>query len=80
MTWHKGLKTTYYLRSLGATRIEKSTLDVNRYGDALGRKKKVLDAAVPEESNVPPSTEASEPKICKLNTTGGPDEDCEACQ
>ena len=30
--WKKGLKTTYYLRSLAATQVEKSTLDVNRRG------------------------------------------------
>lgn len=30
--WKKGLKTTYYLRSLGATQIEKSTLDINKRG------------------------------------------------
>lgn len=30
--WRKGLKTTYYLRSRGATQAEKSTLDVNRRG------------------------------------------------
>jgi len=30
--WEAGLKTTYYLRSLAATQIEKSTLDVNKYG------------------------------------------------
>ena len=30
--WKKGIKTTYYLRSLGATQIEKSTTDVNRRG------------------------------------------------
>ncbi len=45
MAWEKGLKCTYYLRSLGATRIEKSTLDANKYGDPLGVKKKA-DAAV----------------------------------
>jgi ribonucleoside-diphosphate reductase alpha chain len=28
-TWKKGLKTTYYLRSLGATQNEKATLDIN---------------------------------------------------
>ena len=27
--WRRGLKTTYYLRSLAATQVEKSTLDVN---------------------------------------------------
>jgi ribonucleoside-diphosphate reductase alpha chain len=30
--WQSGLKTTYYLRSRGATSAEKSTLDVNRRG------------------------------------------------
>ncbi|MEZ5314911.1 MAG: ribonucleoside-diphosphate reductase subunit alpha [Chlamydiales bacterium] len=30
--WKKGLKTTYYLRSLGATHIEKSTTDINKRG------------------------------------------------
>jgi ribonucleoside-diphosphate reductase alpha chain len=30
--WRQGLKTTYYLRSRGATQAEKSTLDVNRRG------------------------------------------------
>jgi len=38
LAWEKGLKTTYYLRSLSATRIEKSTLDVNKYDNVLGRK------------------------------------------
>lgn len=32
LAWKKGLKTTYYLRSLGATQIEKSTTDINRRG------------------------------------------------
>jgi ribonucleoside-diphosphate reductase alpha chain len=32
LAWKKGLKTTYYLRTLAATQIEKSTLDVNRRG------------------------------------------------
>jgi ribonucleoside-diphosphate reductase alpha chain len=30
--WRLGLKTTYYLRSLGATQIEKSTLDGKKFG------------------------------------------------
>lgn len=32
MAWEKGLKTTYYLRSMGAGGVEKSTLDINRRG------------------------------------------------
>lgn len=31
--WRMGLKTTYYLRTLGASAIEKSTLDVNKQFD-----------------------------------------------
>ncbi len=30
--WNCGLKTTYYLRTLGASQIEKSTLDAKTYG------------------------------------------------
>jgi ribonucleoside-diphosphate reductase alpha chain len=30
--WNLGLKTTYYLRSKGATSAEKSTLDINKHG------------------------------------------------
>lgn len=32
LSWTKGLKTNYYLRSLGATQIEKSTTDINKRG------------------------------------------------
>ena len=38
--WEKGLKTTYYLRSMGATRIEKSTLDINKYNDVVGQRQR----------------------------------------
>lgn len=30
--WEKGLKTTYYLRTKAATQVEKSTLDINKFG------------------------------------------------
>jgi ribonucleoside-diphosphate reductase alpha chain len=30
--WKKGLKTTYYLRTMAASQIEKSTLDASKYG------------------------------------------------
>lgn len=32
MAWKTGLKTTYYMRTLGATQIEKSTLDAKTFG------------------------------------------------
>ena len=31
MAWRKGLKTTYYLRSMAATTVEKSTVDINKF-------------------------------------------------
>lgn len=30
--WEMGLKTTYYLRTLGASQVEKSTVDISKYG------------------------------------------------
>ncbi len=35
--WKCGLKTTYYLRSLGASQIEKATLDMTKYGSTSQR-------------------------------------------
>ncbi len=35
--WELGLKTTYYLRTLGASQIEKSTLDMSEYGKTQHR-------------------------------------------
>ncbi|MDA3851854.1 MAG: hypothetical protein PF447_11355, partial [Spirochaetaceae bacterium] len=32
VAWEKGLKSTYYLLTLAATQIEKSTLDAQKYG------------------------------------------------
>lgn len=37
LAWHVGLKTTYYLRSLGASQVEKSTVDTSKYGNTHKR-------------------------------------------
>jgi ribonucleoside-diphosphate reductase alpha chain len=66
LAWEKGLKTTYYLRSMGATRIEKSTLDVTKYANVVGQRERDKFGRVTIE----------EPK----NLTVEPKEDCEACQ
>jgi ribonucleoside-diphosphate reductase alpha chain len=65
MAWQQGLKTTYYLRSLGATRIEKATVDANRYGNPLGQTWR--EAAVP----------SPEDAVACAITKGA---ECEACQ
>jgi len=74
--WHKGLKTTYYLRSLGASNIEKATVSVKKEIRGV-----VSDAAAEAE----PPAEAKNEKAddaqtqCSLDamTNGG---ECEACQ
>ena len=60
LAWEKGLKTTYYLRSMGATRIEKSTLDVNRYGNVVGRRERGTDGKVTQGILPPRGTEDCE--------------------
>lgn len=67
--WEKGLKTTYYLRSMGATRIEKSTLDITRYANVVGQRQRGESGRVTEEVS-PRDT----------STTAQGSEECEACQ
>ncbi len=67
--WQKGLKTTYYLRSMAATQVEKSTLDAGKFGFTQKRDSGKGDKVV-EEVNV-----NAGPKVCAID-----DEDCEACQ
>jgi len=88
LSWKKGLKTTYYLRSLGATQIEKSTLDINKRGlQPRWMKNKSASSNVNVEREagaaVEVKAETAEPKkgsapmpqaMCSL------DGDCESCQ
>jgi len=78
--WKSGLKTMYYLRTLGATQIEKSTLDAKKYG--FTQKRSYTQA--PAESYAP-----AEPKhnIDELNIMAAKracnileDPTCESCQ
>jgi ribonucleoside-diphosphate reductase alpha chain len=71
LAWQRGLKTTYYLRSMGATHAEKSTVRAGKLN------------AVPAGEGMPaagataavrPSGEP-EPKYCKID-----DPECESCQ
>jgi ribonucleoside-diphosphate reductase alpha chain len=66
--WEKGLKTYYYLRSLGATQIEKSSIDVNKRG-LQPRWMKNKSAS----NNIVVDRE-EKPKACNLG------EACESCQ
>jgi len=69
LAWRSGLKTTYYLRSLGATSIEKSTVDINKFGvqpSWMKSQSASADIAVDRQT---------EPKACSIM-----DPDCDACQ
>lgn len=71
LAWRSGLKTTYYLRTLAATQIEKSTLDVNRYGvQPRWMKNESASSLIQIERE-----NGLNGAVCNLD-----DEDCEACQ
>lgn len=76
--WQAGLKTTYYFRSLGASQVEKSTLDAEKYGFTQVRNYQVQEEAKEQESTVEVSQEnldAIAGKSCRIENP-----ECESCQ
>ena len=69
LAWRSGLKTTYYLRSLGATQVEKSTVDINKFGVQPRWMKNASSSAEIAVERQP------EVQACSID-----DPDCEACQ
>ncbi|EXR62902.1 ribonucleoside-diphosphate reductase subunit alpha [Acinetobacter baumannii] len=84
MAWLRGLKTTYYLRALGATSAEKSTINT---GALNAVKPATVEAAAPAAA---PVVEAKKPEAVEEDgfTQAAPvpmafsidNPDCEACQ
>jgi ribonucleoside-diphosphate reductase alpha chain len=73
--WQKGLKTTYYLRSLGATQIEKSTTDINKRGlQPRWMKNKSASSNVQVDREDTAAPKKDKPIVCNL------EEGCESCQ
>ncbi|MFO0883580.1 MAG: hypothetical protein U0894_05230 [Pirellulales bacterium] len=75
LAWQKGLKTTYYLRTLAATQVEKSTVDVNRFGIQpkwMKSRSASSDVEVRRISEVPTEVQGN---TCPID-----DPACEACQ
>jgi ribonucleoside-diphosphate reductase alpha chain len=66
LAWVRGLKTTYYLRSMGATHVEKSTMDTSRSSNLN---------AVQSGNTETAEVGSTAPKACSIL-----DPDCEACQ
>jgi len=65
--WEMGVKTTYYLRTLGASQIEKSTLDMDEYGKTQHR----TDAGAADGGR--PADDETD--LCTVE-----DPTCDACQ
>jgi ribonucleoside-diphosphate reductase alpha chain len=74
MAWLRGLKTTYYLRALGATSTEKSTVDRGKL-NAVSAGAKSTPAAKPAADAMEAAKPADVPLACSID-----DPDCEACQ
>lgn len=74
--WKKGLKTTYYLRCLSATTIEKSTTDVNKRGlQPRWMKNKSASSNIQvDRDETPEAPKKDKPMACNL------EEGCESCQ
>jgi ribonucleoside-diphosphate reductase alpha chain len=74
LAWQKGLKTTYYLRSLGATTVEKSTVDINKRGKNGMQPRWMKSKSASGDIELTRSGNTT-PKACSIT-----DPDCEACQ
>jgi len=60
--WKSGLKTTYYLRSRGATQNEKSTIDINRRGvQPRWMRARSASAEITIQRDTPPAPAAAAP-------------------
>ena len=79
LAWLRGLKTTYYLRTMGATHAEMSTVDrkqlnaVPSSGSAGGLS--ALDVAAQQAQAMTADAPATDIKFCAIDDPG-----CEACQ
>jgi ribonucleoside-diphosphate reductase alpha chain len=79
LAWLRGLKTTYYLRTMGATHAEKSTVSHGALNSVpTGGGSSALDAAAAKSQAMMAAaadTPATDIKFCAVDDPG-----CEACQ
>ena len=71
LAWIRGLKTTYYLRAMGATHAEKSTSKAGQL-NAVPTSSGLADTLAGQAT---PAASADEPKFCAIDAP-----ECEACQ
>jgi ribonucleoside-diphosphate reductase alpha chain len=74
--WELGLKTTYYLRTLGASQFEKSTIDMAEYGRTQTR-----DVDEPSDGiDTDDGTDTDDTESTDRDLPSVEDPTCEACQ
>ncbi len=77
LAWLRGLKTTYYLRTIGATHAEKSTTKAGALNAVSADMSAVSAAAAAPAAPAPAVTEGA---ACYLRPGDPGFEECEACQ
>ncbi|MCK9688468.1 ribonucleoside-diphosphate reductase subunit alpha [Scleromatobacter humisilvae] len=79
LAWLRGLKTTYYLRTMGATHAEKSTVDRKQLNSVSSGSTSgglsAMDVAAAQAQAMLSETPATDIKFCGVD-----DPTCEACQ
>ncbi|HEY1102167.1 MAG TPA: ribonucleoside-diphosphate reductase subunit alpha, partial [Burkholderiaceae bacterium] len=76
LAWTRGLKTTYYLRTMGATHAEKSTVTAGSMNAVASGGGGGLDAAAAAaQAQMASAAPATDIKFCAID-----DPTCEACQ
>ena len=78
LAWLRGLKTTYYLRTVGATHAEKSTISRNSHNSVASSAGGVTQASGPAAPSVEATAlaeAATDIRFCAIDDPG-----CEACQ
>ncbi|UDF37318.1 UNVERIFIED_ORG: ribonucleoside-diphosphate reductase subunit alpha [Shinella sp. XGS7] len=76
LAWQRGLKTTYYLRTIGATHAEKSTVSKAGQLNAVSSGSPVMAAAPAPAADMP----EPEGAVCMMRPGDPGFEECEACQ
>jgi ribonucleoside-diphosphate reductase alpha chain len=81
LAWLRGLKTTYYLRTMSATHVEKSTVKAGKMNavssgpEAASGSMSALEAAAAAAQAQMDASPATDIKFCAIDDPG-----CEACQ
>ena len=75
LAWIRGLKTTYYLRAMGATHAEKSTSKAGALNAVSSGGGSADTLAGGADAAAGSSPSGDEPKFCAIDNP-----ECEACQ